>query len=98
MILVAGGNGFVGRSLCKRLTELELDILSLDLEQGDASEYPCLEVDITNRNSLERVFDEYPLQVVVNLAVVLFSAAIKDPSRAFLVNVFVRRETWDCFC
>ncbi|HEY43178.1 MAG TPA: NAD(P)-dependent oxidoreductase [Anaerolineae bacterium] len=88
MILVAGGNGFVGRSLCKRLTELELDILSLDLEQGDASEYPCLEVDITNRNSLERVFDEYPLQVVVNLAVVLFSAAIKDPSRAFLVNVF----------
>jgi nucleoside-diphosphate-sugar epimerase len=88
MILIAGGNGFVGRSLCKRLADLKLDIVSLDLEHDDASEYTCLEVDITNRNSLERVFDEYPLQVVVNLAVVLFTAAIKDPSRAFLVNVF----------
>jgi nucleoside-diphosphate-sugar epimerase len=87
MILVAGGNGFVGRSLCKRLADLELDVLCLDLEQGDGSEYTCLEADVTNRNPLERVFDEYPLQVVVNLAVVLFSAAIKDPSRAFFVNV-----------
>jgi nucleoside-diphosphate-sugar epimerase len=88
MILVAGGNGFVGRSLCKRLADLKLDIVSLDLEHDDASEYTCLEVDITDRNSLELVFEEYPLQVVVNLAAVLFTAAIKDPSRAFLVNVF----------
>jgi nucleoside-diphosphate-sugar epimerase len=88
MILVAGGNGFVGRSLCKRLADLEHEVLCLDLEWDDASQYVCLEGDITNRNYLERVFNEYPIQVVVNLAAVLFSAAIEDPSRAFLVNVF----------
>ncbi len=36
---------------------------------------------------MEQVFNEYPTQVVVNLAAILFTSAIEDPSRAFLVNV-----------
>jgi nucleoside-diphosphate-sugar epimerase len=88
MILVTGGCGFVGRSLCQRLIDLGFETVCMDIEQDDASECVCLEVDITNRNSLEQVFNEYPLQVVINLAAILFSSAIEDPSRAFLVNVF----------
>lgn len=88
MILVAGGCGFVGRSLCQTLTGLGFETVCLDIEHGDESEYTCLEVDITHRNNLERVFDEYSPDVVVNLAAVLYSAALENPSRAFLVNVF----------
>ena len=88
MILVTGGCGFVGRSLCQRLIDTGFETVCLDIEHDDALKNTCLEVDITNRTSLERVFNEYPLNVVVNLAAVLFSAAIKNPSHAFLVNVF----------
>jgi nucleoside-diphosphate-sugar epimerase len=88
MILVTGGCGFVGRSLCQRLIDLGFGTVCLDIEQENAPGYVCLEVDITNRNDLEQVFNDYPLQVVVNLAAILFSSAIEDPSRAFLVNVF----------
>jgi nucleoside-diphosphate-sugar epimerase len=88
MILVAGGCGFVGRSLCQTLMESGFETVCLDIEHDDTAEVTCLEVDITNRNSLERVFNEYPLDVIVNLAAVLFSAALKNPSRAFLVNVY----------
>ena len=88
MILVTGGCGFVGRSLCQRLIDTGFETVCLDIEHDDALKNTCLEVDITNRTSLERVFNEYPLNVVINLAAVLFSAAIKNPSHAFLVNVF----------
>ena len=88
MILVTGGCGFVGRSLCQKLIDSGFDTICLDIKQDDAPECVCLDVDITNRNSLERVFNEYPFQAVVNLAAILFSSAIKDPSRAFLVNVY----------
>jgi nucleoside-diphosphate-sugar epimerase len=59
----------------------------LDIEQENTPGYVCLEVDITNRNGLEQVFNKYPIKVVVNLAAILFSSAIEDPSHAFLVNV-----------
>jgi nucleoside-diphosphate-sugar epimerase len=88
MILVAGGCGFVGRSLCQTLMESGFETVCLDIEHDDTAEVTCLEVDITNRSSLERVFNEYPPDVIVNLAAVLFSAALKNPSRAFLVNVY----------
>ncbi len=87
MILVAGGCGFVGRSLCRTLTELGFETVCLDIEHDDPSKVTCLEVDITDRGILERVFNEYPPDVIVNLAAILFSAAIDDPSHAFLVNV-----------
>jgi nucleoside-diphosphate-sugar epimerase len=87
MILVAGGCGFVGRSLCERLHGSGLNIVCLDIEPNDTSDWICLDVDITDRDRLEAVFDQYPLQVVVNLAAVLYSAALADPPRAFLVNI-----------
>jgi nucleoside-diphosphate-sugar epimerase len=88
MILVTGGCGFVGRSLCQRLIDLGFETACLDIEQDDPSDCVYLEVDITDRKSLEQVFRKYPIQGVVNLAAILFSAAIEDPSRAFLVNVY----------
>jgi nucleoside-diphosphate-sugar epimerase len=49
-ILVTGSNGFVGRSLVKRLKKLDCDVITYDLDKGNIA------VDRLNLNGIDHVF------------------------------------------
>lgn len=58
-ILITGHKGFIGSHLTKKLGSLGLKWIGYDLVDGN---------DIRNKLSLERVFDSYPIEVVIHLA------------------------------
>jgi nucleoside-diphosphate-sugar epimerase len=87
MILVAGGNGYLGRPFCEKLAQTGLAVLSLDLTRAETTQYQRLVGDIRDRETLDAVFDDYPITTVVNLASILVSASTADPLASFQVNV-----------
>jgi nucleoside-diphosphate-sugar epimerase len=87
MILVAGGDGFLGRPFCDLLHQSGASILSLDVHPSNSRHYPTVACDLRDRESVERVFEEFPISVIVNLAAILVSASKVDPITSFQVNV-----------
>lgn len=87
MILVVGGGGFLGRPFCDLLHRTGASVLSLDVHPSASSPYPQITCDIRDRESLEAIFDQFPIHTVVNLAAMLVSASEVDPISSFQVNV-----------
>lgn len=86
MILVAGGNGYLGQPFCQSLAQDGEAVISLDIAAKDTP-YPNLAVDVRDSQTLEEVFDQYPIKTVVDLAALLVSASAADPLLSFQVNV-----------
>ncbi|MFO8036819.1 MAG: NAD(P)-dependent oxidoreductase [Anaerolineales bacterium] len=86
MILVAGGNGYLGQPFCQSLTQNGESVISLDIAAQD-NLYPDLTVDVRDYQALEKVFDQHPIRTVVDLAALLVSASAADPLLSFQVNV-----------
>lgn len=87
MILVTGGNGFLGKPFCERLYKEGLDFLSLGRSPAQDSRYPCVIGDITDKEGLDSIISSHPIRTVVNLAAMLLTNATRDPSTSFQVNV-----------
>ncbi len=87
VILVTGGNGFLGRPFCERLFEEGAEVLSLDISAGRETRYPSIAGDISDREGLGAIFRRYPIHTVVNLAAILATDSMRDPTTSFRVNV-----------
>lgn len=66
MILVTGGEGFIGINLVNELKNRGYKVLSLDLQHNDQKDY--IRADIRNYRQLERVFDKFEIDCVYHLA------------------------------
>jgi len=87
MILVIGGNGYLGRSFCQTLIQQGKQIISLDITAANTDQYTSIVSDVRDRKELEKVFDQYPITTVVNFAAILVSQSTSDPLLSFQVNV-----------
>lgn len=84
MILVTGAGGFLGRSVCARLRQENLDCIGADRRPSGSCEIPC---DVAIREAVERLFHTHPIHAVIHLAAMLPSACRQDPVEATRVNV-----------
>ena len=91
MILVTGGKGFIGRSVCSVLSAHGKQVVALDRKglSGSADKRPYLSVecDIEDKNHVERIFQQYSFTAVVHLASLLRTASQEDPLAATRVNI-----------
>ena len=91
MILVTGGRGFIGRSVCSVLFAHGKPVVALDRKglSGSADKRPYLsaECNIEDKDHVERIFRQYPFTVVVHLASLLKTASQKNPVAATRINI-----------
>lgn len=87
MILITGGNGFQGRALSLKLTELGYKVLSVSRKAWSTKEYISDIGNITDKKSMASIFKKYPIEIVVHLVSLLVTQSIQNPDRALRVNV-----------
>lgn len=91
-VLVTGGAGYIGSHTCKLLASAGLRPIVLDdLRRGhrEAVQWgPLIEGDCADPQTLQRVFNEYPIQVVIHFAAYAYVAeSMQTPSMYFQNNV-----------
>ncbi len=70
--IVTGGGGFVGKHLCKSINAISVDLP---------------EYDITSRQAVNRIFQDFQPTHIINLAAVSHTPDnFKNPRKAFDVN------------
>ncbi|HUQ71541.1 MAG TPA: NAD-dependent epimerase/dehydratase family protein, partial [Planctomycetaceae bacterium] len=81
-ILVTGGSGFLGRSVCACLAEFQ----PAEILAPRSTEY-----DLTEQSGVRRLFDELRPQIVIHLAAVVggIGANIQNPGRFFYDNAIM---------
>jgi UDP-glucose 4-epimerase len=87
MIMVTGGNGYVGQALCQRLTALGREVASVSRKEYDTKDYVSLVGDVGDKDSLAAIFEAHPIETVVHLASMLNTASRQHPDWAVRVNV-----------
>jgi nucleoside-diphosphate-sugar epimerase len=95
-ILVTGSAGFIGSHVCDALLDAGHQVIGIDdFSAGDLGNVMHLEhnpnftqltCDITDRDSLQDVFDYYHIDVIFNLAASKKNICLKDPHRDLEVN------------
>jgi nucleoside-diphosphate-sugar epimerase len=90
MILVTGGNGFVGKNVCAAL-QARSDVLALDKKctgpHNKPVSFPMVQCDLSDKDALARVFATHSIDTIVHLASLLNTASSENPSLASEVNV-----------
>lgn len=91
MILVTGGNGFIGRYVCPTLSTHGKNVISLDRKGQnrpvDKTPYPTIECDIRGKDQVEQIFRQHSFTAIVHLASLLNTASQKSPLEATQINV-----------
>ena len=92
-VLVTGGRGFIGRSVCALLAQEGYRILSVDqandeaLSSNPVQGYQNSRCDIANAAQLQTLFATERIEGIIHLAAVLPTAAERDPFLATRVNI-----------
>lgn len=86
-LLVTGGSGFLGKSVCEYLVEYGHQIIDISLEPIPHSRFSSHRIDISRMNDLEPVFKERKIDTIIHLAALLHTASWKDPASGYRVNV-----------
>jgi UDP-glucuronate 4-epimerase len=89
-VLVTGAQGFLGRALTALLKRSGTEVIALDsaaAESLSSDRTATVVCDITNKDELERVFQDKEIGQIVHLAAILPTAAQRDPLRATQVNI-----------
>ncbi|MCL5018855.1 MAG: SDR family oxidoreductase [Patescibacteria group bacterium] len=91
MILVTGGNGFIGKHICSRLVKegKRVVIADKDIKNISNTERNCTyeECNIESRDQISRVFMKYSFTTVVHMAAMLQTASQNNPIESANVNV-----------
>ncbi|NMB88179.1 MAG: NAD(P)-dependent oxidoreductase [Chloroflexi bacterium] len=87
MILVTGGSGFLGQAFCSCLVAAGEQVLDASLNAVERSGVVAVSADISQRETLEGLFRDYPIDTVVHLASLLHTDSYRNPRKAFDVNV-----------
>ena len=91
MILVTGGNGFIGRYVCSTLAAKGKELISLDVKAFDYPHKPqavhFLTCDILDTARIEQIFRQYEITTIIHLASMLNTASRRHPFDASKVNI-----------
>jgi len=91
VILVTGGRGFIGRSVCSVLSAHGKCVVALDRKglsgSTDKSPYLSVECDIEDKDHVERIFQQYSFTAIVHLASLLKTASQENPVAATRINI-----------
>lgn len=91
-VLIAGGRGFIGRSVCALLAQEGYGVLSVDQANDYAPDFSArahrnLQCDIADSAQVRELFAAESVDRVIHLAAVLPTAAERDPLLATRVNI-----------
>lgn len=91
VILITGANGEVGHGLITRLSQTDVELLTLDVRELDKSLESFVKRsivgDILDTTLLERLMSEYEINAIYHLAALLSTRAEFTPEAAHKVNV-----------
>ena len=87
MILVTGAGGFIGKEVCRVLSELGYEVVALDRQFATSTPYRQVMGDVGDPAFLARVFESQKFETVVHLASILKTASRKNPQEALRVSV-----------
>lgn len=94
-ILVTGGNGYVGRNLCRQAYNTH-EIICVDnlrygenrFEKEELNKFTFVEADIRNTKEMKSIFDKYQPDAIIHLAAIHFIPECENnPSDAISTNV-----------
>jgi len=86
-VLVIGGSGFVGKALCKILSENHIQAINFSNDKEKLIDCENVFGNIADKNQLESIFKKNSIRCVINLASLLQSASIKNPLLACKIGV-----------
>jgi len=75
MILVTGAGGFIGKEVCRVLSELGYEVVALDRQFATSTPYRQVMGDVGDPAFLARVFESQKFETVVHLASILKTAS-----------------------
>ena len=91
-VLITGGAGYIGSHTAKSIAMAGLQPIVVDnLLRGHREAVrwgPLVEADISDRNALRRVFQQYPIEAVIHFAAFIsVGESMRDPSLYFRNNL-----------
>jgi UDP-glucose 4-epimerase len=87
MILVTGGNGFVGKAVVKKLVASGYKVISISRKKYYTADYISEVADITDIEAVENIFKKYEIKKVVHMASLLNTLSRKNPLQAVDINI-----------
>ena len=91
MILVTGGEGFIGSHVCSVLSSYDKEVIAIDRSRDPVSDiskpYPTLKLDVNDKEQVEKIFQQYSITTIIHLASLLNTASRQHPARATQINI-----------
>ncbi|MGL5439566.1 MAG: NAD-dependent epimerase/dehydratase family protein [Filifactoraceae bacterium] len=70
-ILITGGNGFIGKKVCEKLKEKNLNYIVISRDNSNSLESQSVKVlDLLNKNELDLFIEEYKPNIIIHLAAI----------------------------